>query len=212
MRENISNLKFFKESNIEGFKNLFSLQIYFYYEDIQSNLIRKIDEFTSKLDIFFGTNFFNKMKQIAEDLKNNLKPNQAQFILIRDTFSTYITNSLKKRKDNVIQLLKSEDWKQILFGTEIEIENHLKEFLENIKNYLNAYEKEILKLHYEANNSIIKFFDGKENLPKFRKIFDKDLEINFESLPREILNEIRIKENTTEILKKRGIYIILIPF
>ena len=69
-----------------------------------------------------------------------------------------------------------------------------------------------MKLHYEANNSIIKFFDGKENLPKFRKIFDKDLGINFESLPREILNEIRIKENTTEILKKRGIYIFLIPF
>ena len=215
MRENINNLKYFKESNFKGFKNLFSLQIYFSYEDIQRNLIRKIDEITSKLDIFFRTNFFNKMKQIIEDLNKNLKPNQKQFIIIRDTFNTYITNLFKRRKDNLDQLLESKNRDDILGEINIEIGKHLEELFGNIKNYLDTYNKKIFNSHNEANNSIRDFFDGKENLPKFIKIFDNIHyydEKEFETAPDDILNEIRAKECPNAILEKKGYLHAFNPF
>jgi hypothetical protein len=85
-RENINNLSILKKSNIEGFKDWFSLHIYSGYENIQKNNIRKIDKISSILELVIKKNLkqkedsINKINQLKDNLKNNLEQSKKQVL------------------------------------------------------------------------------------------------------------------------------------
>ena len=176
-RKNINNLNFLKKSNIEGFKNSFSLHIYFVYENIQKNIIRKIDEIISILDNVVKNKLeqkedsFNKINQLQDGLKNNLEQSKKQGFAIIESFKTNIKNSLKNKEDNIIHLLNSKKYQQIFEQINTEIKNHLQELFKQIKCFLNSSDGESLNLN-NINLVIKQISDGKETvpeLPKFRE-------------------------------------------
>ena len=220
VRENINNLKIFKESNIKELKSCFSLQIFFANEDIQQYIIGKIDEITSILDLFFTKditkrekdlkekeNFIKKMEQIQKDLTNNLVQSLKQIFSI-DAFKTKVNNSLKEKENFFIQQLESKNYEQILEEIDNEIKINLKELNEQIKNFFDESEKQPLKLYNEASSIIQKFSDGKVNFPElstFRDKFAKVFGNQNKNIDEQIFNEIKIaSKDMDKIYEKRG--------
>ena len=211
IRENINNLKILKESNIESFKSFFSLQIYFTYEDIEKNIIGKIDEIISKLDFFLinnlkqNENSLNKMNQIQEDLKKNLENSQKQICTIRDTFIANSKNILKKKEDDIVNHSLSKNYQLIFKEIKVELEHHVKVLFMQIKIFLDNSEKEPFRLYNEIIIEIKKLSDGKESipeLPKFREIISKAFGYKDKNIDDQIYNEINNSLNKIFEVKK----------
>ena len=212
-RENINNLSILKKSNIEGFKNSFSLHIYFVYENIQKNIIRKIDEIISILDNVVKNKLeqkedsFNKINQLQDGLKNNLEQSKKQGFAIIESFKTNIKNSLKNKEDNIIHLLNSKKYQQIFEQINTEIKNHLQELFKQIKCFLNSSDGESLNLN-NINLVIKQISDGKETvpeLPKFRENIAKAFGYKNKNIDEQIFNEITIYiEKFNKIYDKKG--------
>ena len=219
-RENFNNLEIIKESNIKELKSCFSLQIFFANEDIQQYIIRKIDEITSILDLFFKKditererdlkekeNFQKKMNQIKNFLTSNLIQSMKKIVSI-DTFKLKVKNSLKEKEDIFINKLKSKNCEQILEEIGSEIKNNLKELNEQIKNFFDESEKKPLDLYNEANSIIQKFSDGKVSLPElptFRDKFAKVFGNSNNNIDEEIINEIKLASTDFDkIYEKKG--------
>ena len=219
-RENINNLKIFKESNIEELKSCFSLQIFFANEDIQQYIVGKIDEITSILDLFFRKditerekdlkekeNFRKKMEQIQNDLTNNFVQLIKQIVSI-DTFKTKIKNSLKDKEAIFIQKLESKNYEQILEEIDNEIKINLKELNKRIKDFFDETEKKPLELYNEANSLVQKFSDGKVNFPELSSFRDKFAQVfgnKNKNIDEQIFNEIKIaSKDMDKIYEKKG--------
>ena len=220
-RENINNLEIIKESNINELKSCFSLQIFFANEDIQQYIIRKIDEITSILDLFFQKDitkrerdlkekesFQKKMNQIKNYLTNNLIQSMKQIVSI-DTFKLKVQNSLKDKEDIFIKQLNSKNCEQILEDIGSEIKNNLKELNEQITNFFDGSEKKPVELYNEANSVIQKFSDGKVSLPElltFRDRFAKVFGNTNNNIDDQIFNEIKLASKDFDILiyEKKG--------
>ena len=104
-QENINSLKTLKESNIDGFKNVFKIQINTINEEIQEDIKEKIDEVISILDLFFAERmerdlkeeelFQNNIKDICEKL---IKTSDEQINQMLKEMKTNISSSIEKKK------------------------------------------------------------------------------------------------------------------
>ena len=187
------------------------MQIYFTYEDIEKNIIGKIDEIISKLDVFLinnlkhNENSLNKMNQIQEDLKKNLENSQKQICTIRDTFIANSKNILKKKEDDIVNHSLSKNYQLIFKEIKVELEHHVKVLFMQIKIFLDNSEKEPFRLYNEIIIEIKKLSDGKESipeLPKFREIISKAFGYKDKNIDVQIYNEINNSLNKIFEVKK----------
>ena len=210
MRENINNLKFLKESNIEEFKKYFSSQIYFSYEDIQKNKIAKIYEIISTLDSFFGEDL--KKFEIPQFKRKEFKFKLEKILKIFQHRGYYIREFCKNNIDNIIHLLynkkyilnhliKSKSYQQILEEINSEIKNHLKEYYEKINIFINRIVLEILTMR--DFDFVKKSF---LELPKFREKIANAFGCKNKNIDEEIPNEIKISlDNLYKNYDKKGL-------
>ena len=220
-RENINNLDYLKESNIKELNDIFSLQIYLFFYNMQETIKEKIDEITSILDLFFRKDIKqreNDLKKVA-DLKENIKKLKVELESeitsgtkkINDIIQTYkekVLNSLKKKENNFINQLKSKNYKEIFEEINIEIKNNLEELIKKIIRFLDDCDLQALNIYSKTLTVIIDFSKTKINFPqliRFKEQFSKVFGNKEKDLAEEIFKEIKISNNSLNLVfKEKG--------
>ena len=84
-RENLRNLKFYKDSNLSELQNLFSLQIYLIFYEMQEEYKLKLNEIISTLDLFFRKDIIDRQSDLksVEIFKKKINKIYTRFIKIR---------------------------------------------------------------------------------------------------------------------------------
>ena len=220
-RENLKNIKFYKDSNSIEFKNLFSLQIYLIFYEMQEAFKLKINEITSTLDLFFRKdiidrqsdlisveNFKNQINTKQDLLKSEIKNGKIRIICMIENYKENVTNSLKKKaKDFEIQL-KSKNYKTILKDINEEIKNNLNILNDEITQFIDNMDIPALKIYSESIKIISEFSKIKIDFPKgirFGDYFSKIFANSQNKIGEEIFREIKISSNSlSSIYDKKG--------
>ena len=220
--KNIQELKVLKESNINNFKERLSLLINNCNKDKQEELKKKVDYTISTLDMFFKSDYEDKKKdsneinnfkssidKIKSSLINLINDNKREIAEFKKVYREKIKESLTKKKENIEEQLKKQNYKVILEEINKEMILNLKDLDNNIKGYLNKNEIESSNNYNETKKYIENFAKGKSNCLKLDcKLKDYisrnigDIENNLE---KEIFEEIENScESSMNILYKKG--------
>ena len=220
-RENLKNIKFYKESNISELQNLFSLQIYLIFYDMQEAFKLKINEITSTLDLFFRKdiidrqsdlksvgNFKNQINKIQDSLNSEIKNGKVKIIYMIENFKDNVINSLKKKEKDFEIQLKSKNYKAILDDITKEIKNNLNLLNDEITYFIDNMDIPALKLYSESIKIIYEFSTIKIDFPKgirFGDYFSKIFGNNQNKIGEEIFREIKIiSKSLSSIYDKKG--------
>ena len=220
--ENINQLKTLKESNINQFKEKFSIQINNYYKIMQEELKRKIDYIIVLLDMFFKSDYEDKKKDSNEinTFNSNIKNiKDALLSLIKNNNSTInefindyrenIKKSLEKKKESIEEQLKNKNYNIILEEINNEMVSNLENFNKKIKEYLDRNEEESYKCFVIAKRHLEAFSKEKSNYlkldNKLKQHISKSIGDVEKDLEKEIFKEIKDScESSKNILYKKG--------
>ena len=166
-QENINELKTLKDSNIEELKQIFSKQINCINDEMQTDIKEKIDEIISLLDLFFldseeknlkeTDEFIQKLRENCDKSKSLIKDSYNYIDSISSKLKKQIKKSLEKKKKNIDELLKSQNYKEILNQINKEIFENLNEINKKIDFYKNEYNANSKKI-IDETKQIIKYY------------------------------------------------------
>ena len=220
-RENLANLKFYKESNLSEFQNLFSLQIYLIYYEIQEECKLKINEITSTLDLFFRKDiidresdlksvevFKNQINKMQDSLKSEIKNGKIKIIYIIEKYKENVINALVKKEKEFLIQLKSKNYRTILKDINEEIKNNLIGLNGEIAEFLDIMDLPALKIYSESIKIISQFSTIRIDFPidiRYRDVFSKFFGDNQNNIGEEIFKEIKMScKNLSNIYDKKG--------
>jgi len=214
------DLKTLKESNIDKFKEILESQINYINEIKQNELIEKIENTVNTLDLFFRKDFNERKKDIGEinDLSEKLNKIEKKISLLLESiqidinniiyqYRDKISNSLKEKKNYLIERLEDEQFQNIIEEINKEMKNNLNGLNMQISKYLEKYENECLNLHSYAkeiiNSLSIKYNPLISN--SFKRYIIKQLGNENEDLEKQIFEELKNScESSSNILFKIG--------
>ena len=213
------DLKTLKESNIDKFKEILESQINYINEIKQKELIEKIENTVTTLDLFFRKDF-NERKKDIEEINNlseelNKIENKISSLIesihidINHTIYQYrdkISNSLKINKNYLIEKLEDEKYQNVIEEINNEMKSNLNGLNLQILKYLKKYENECSNLQLYAKKIINRLsitFSPINN--SFMKYIIKQLGNENEDLEKQIFEELKNScESSSNILFKVG--------
>jgi len=214
------DLKTLKESNIDQFKEILESQINYINEIKQKELIEKIENTVTTLDLFFRKDF-NERKKDIEEINNlpeelNKIENKISSLIesihidINNIIYQYrdkISNSLKIKKNYIIEKLEDEKYQNIIEEINNEMKSNLNGLNLQISKYLEKYENECSNLQLYAKKIInrlsLTFSPIINN--SFKKYIIKQLGNENEDLEKQIFEELKNScESSSNILFKVG--------
>jgi hypothetical protein len=220
-QEKIGQLKVLKESNYEEFKKVFYSQIKYINDYVKKNVGQNIDKVLNTLDIFFSTdfsekkaniteinNFTNNMKEEKRKINDSFSKNQNSLFLIITEYRDSIIKTLTDKEENIKQLLKNKNIKEIFDEIINEIKNNIKNLNEKLVGIVRAIDSDLSKISEDFQDILQKFSEGKtsfDKLDSFIIYFSLRVGDKTGNLEEEILQELTNScQNLSIIYEKKG--------
>ena len=222
-RNNIKELSTLKESNIEEFQKTYLNQINYVNSGMQEELKINIYKVITTLNFFFNEDFtkrekdlkaFNEFKDHLDEIIGKMKSLSCkikdEIKGIRTTYETDVINSLEGKKEEIGNLLKEKNWKEIKKEIDEKMKEKLKKFDDEIQNCFNNISHNSFMYFQNAKNLFFDFTDKKivlDEFPKFKEYFLQKVSNKSENISDEISKEIRrcIDNTMSEIYKENGL-------
>ena len=208
-QENIKKLKTLKESNIDEFKENFISIINYVNKYMQDEIKKNIDNVISTLDPFFirdfteiqedlkqKINFEQKMKECIENINQLKSGNNDDIEGMRKKYKENVLNSLKDKKSHLEELLKNQNYKEILNKINIEINNNIKNLMDGINRFLDDNDSNCINLKENTKSNIENFNEGKIKIipimeSGFKKYISDKISDGQKDLGNELYKEIQ---------------------
>ena len=220
-QEKIEQLKVLKESNYEEFKKAFNSQIKYINDFVKKNVGQNIDKVLNTLDIFFSTDFSEKKTNITEinNFTNYMKiekrkinesyaKNQTSLFQVITEYRDSIIKTLTDKEENIKQLLKSKNIKEIFDEIINEIKNNIKNLNEKLIEIVWAIDSDLRLISEDFQEILKKFSEGKTSFDKidsFTIYFSLRVGDKTGNLEEEILQELTNScQNLSIIYEKKG--------
>ena len=172
-RENISNLKTLKSSNIEEFSKSIRLQIQKSNDTIKEITKKKLKEIIDLLDMYFRRDFSERKNELVENKEFIIKLNEILKKLkelldlnreinpLVEGYKKAIIRTLKNTKKNLKETLKKDNYNLILQNIKNELIQLFSCLVNCLIEKLNYIEVESQKFYDEAKEIIEKFCNNK---------------------------------------------------
>ena len=220
-QEKIEQLKVLKESNYEEFKKVLDSQIKYINDFVKKNASQNIDKVLNTLDIFFSTdfsekktniteinNFTNNMKEEKKKINESFSKNQTSLFQIITEYRDSIIKTLTDKEENIKQLLKIKNIKQIFDDIINEIKNNIKNLNEKLVGIVRTIDSDLSKISEDFQDILKKFSEGKtsfDKLDSFTIYFSLKVGDKTGNLEEEILQELTNScQNLSIIYEKKG--------
>ena len=220
-QEKIEQLKVLKESNYEEFKKVLDSQIKYINDFVKKNASQNIDKVLNTLDIFFSkekkkkktniteiNNFTNNMKEEKKKINESFSKNQTSLFQIITEYRDSIIKTLTDKEENIKQLLKIKNIKQIFDDIINEIKNNIKNLNEKLVGIVRTIDSDLSKISEDFQDILKKFSEGKtsfDKLDSFTIYFSLKVGEKTGNLEEEILQELTNScQNLSIIYEKKG--------
>ena len=220
-QEKIDQLKVLKESNYEEFKKVFDSRIKYINDYVKKNIGQNIDKVLNTLDVFFNTDFSEKKTNITEinNFTKNMKEekrkinesfakNQTSLFQIITEYRDSIVKTLTDKEENIKQLLKAKNIREIFDEIIKEIKNNIKNLNKKLIGIVRTIDSDLSKISEDFQEILKKFSEGKtsfDKLDSFTIYFSLRVGDKTGNLEEEILQELTNScQNLSIIYEKKG--------